>query len=112
MFAGDLGLVSQLGELSPELSIVGGTDCGVVLPQLPVVERAPGTICHAGHVGDDDVNMTLRIERSARIVLEECVDEVSRAHRLTRFGALVSTALGEILLYPFHRGRHGRPVGF
>ena len=82
MLAGDAGLVADLRQLGAKLRVVGRADGRVVLPQLLVVERLPCPVRHLGHVGDKDVDVALRIESAARVVLEQRIDEVAGSHRI------------------------------
>ena len=82
VLAGDAGLVADLRQLGAKLRVVGRADGRVVLPQLLVVERLPCPVRHLGHVGDQDMDVALWIERATRVVLEQRIDEVAGSHRI------------------------------
>jgi hypothetical protein len=111
VLAGDLRLVAELLQLGPKLRVVGGADGGVVLPQLAVVEGLPDALGHPRHVGDDHMNMTLRIERTARVVLEQRIDEIAGPDRSTVLATLIASAFGKVLLHPRHGALHRPHVG-
>jgi len=74
------------------------------------VKRLPGTVRHSGQVGDDDMDMTLRIERTARFMREQSVDKITCLDWFARFGALICPALGKLALDPAHRLLDRAPV--
>jgi hypothetical protein len=71
MLAGGLGLVAELLQLGAEGGVVELADRRVVLPDLAVPQRLPVALEIAGQVGDDGVDVPLRIERAARVMGEQ-----------------------------------------
>jgi hypothetical protein len=88
--------------------VVELADRGVVLPDLAVPQRLPGALGIAGQVGDDGVDMPLRIERAARVMGEQGIDEVAGLLGLAAAAALIVPALGELLLDQLRHGRFDR----
>ena len=95
VFAGTVGLVAQLLDLGTELRRVDRTDDCLVVPELAIMQRAPLPVLRSGHVGDDDVDMALRIERAARVVLEHRRHQVASANR-NGDAVLLDARFGEI----------------
>ena len=112
MLAGCLGLIAELLELGAEGGVIELADCRVVFPDLTVPQRLPIALEVAGQIGDDGVNMPLGIERAARVVGKQGINEVAGLLRLAAATALVIAAFGILLLDELRHGRaHGRHVG-
>lgn len=79
--------------------MVDCADHGVVRPDFVSVERMPLAIRPLRQVGQDRMDMELGIERAARVVLKECVDQIAGLHRL-RFAVLRDARFSEVLLDP------------
>ena len=105
VLARSLGLVAELLQLGAECGVVELADGRVVLPDLAVPQRLPVAFEVAGEVGDDGMDMPLRIERAARVVGEQGIDQVAGLLRLTIAIAFVVARLSELL---FDELRHGR----
>ncbi|PAV68904.1 hypothetical protein WR25_26010 [Diploscapter pachys] len=101
VLAAGFDLEADLLHAGAQVCVIDRADDGVVGPDAVGVERLPLAVGHAGHVGDDRVDVRLRVEGAARVVLEEGVDEVAGldGHLLA---ADVLAGLGEVLLDPRH----------
>src|SRR3546814_10238567 len=75
VLAAKLYSVADLLERRPQVAVVNRADDAVVAPDLVGVKGLPLAIGHLRHVADHSVNMALRIERPAGIVLEERSEE-------------------------------------
>ena len=102
MLAVQLNFVAQLIHTGPQEGVLDRADNGVVGPDLVGVKRLPFAVRHARHVGDDGMDVQLRIEGPARVVLEEGVDQIAglNGRRLAIDGL---ATFGEVFLDPCHR---------
>ncbi|ANI80068.1 hypothetical protein EP837_03684 (plasmid) [Sphingobium sp. EP60837] len=53
----------------------------LAFPDRAIVERLPFSVRHLGQVGDHRMDMALGIERPARVMLEQGIDEVAGPDR-------------------------------
>src|SRR3546814_18905805 len=77
VLAAKLYSVADLLERRPQVAVVNRADDDVVAPDLVGVKGLPLAIGHLLHVPDDSVNMALRLQRPAGIVLEGRLDEIA-----------------------------------
>ena len=101
VLAAGLDLVADLLETGAHIGMVDRADDGVVGPDAVGMERLPFAVGHAGEVRHDRVDMGLGIERAARVVLEEGVEEVAGLDG-DLLAADVLAGLGEVALDPGH----------
>src|SRR3546814_18003330 len=66
----EINPVTELLESCTQIGMIDRADDTVVAPQLVPMERLPFAVGHAGQIGNDGVDMSLRIEGPARVVLE------------------------------------------
>ncbi len=108
----ELHLVAELLHLLAQEGVVDRADHGVVAPDLVGMERLPLAVGHLGQVGDHGVDVRLRVQRAAGVMLEQGENEVPGLHR--HLAALdVLAALREVAFDPPHcprRGLHGGAV--
>ena len=112
VLAGRLDLIAELLHLAAQIGMIDRADDGVAGPDLVGMQRLPFATRHTGHVGDDRMDMRLRVERSARVVLEQAVGEIARGDRYFP-PVYVLASLREVLLDPGHGladGGHMRAV--
>jgi len=110
MLALEFHLIADPLEPGAQEGMVDRADDAVVAPELVGMERLPFAVGHAREIGDDCVDMRLRIERAAGIVLEQRVDEIAGLDRhLAAFD--VAPPLGEVLLDPGHGLLDGGHIG-
>ncbi|MCY1170092.1 hypothetical protein D9M73_101530 [compost metagenome] len=110
MFTLELYAVAKLLEAGPQIGVVDGADRRVAAPDLVGVERLPFAVWHLRQIGDDGMDMGLRVERAARVVLEQRIDQIAGLDRDLAALHILAT-LGEILLDPCHRLLDGSHVG-
>jgi len=82
VLARDLGFVAELLEVRPQRGVVDGAKDRVVLPDLSVPQRLPVAILVLGHRSNDSMGMVLRVQRPARVVLEQGVEKLACDHAL------------------------------
>ena len=82
VLARDLGFVAELLEVRPQRGVVDGAKDCVVLPDISVPQRLPVAILVLGHRSNDSMGMVLRVQRPARVVLEQGVEELACDHAL------------------------------
>ena len=105
VLAAGFDLVADLLEAGAHIGMVDRADDGVAGPDAVGMERLPFAVRHAGQVGDDGVDMGLRIERAARVVLEEGVEEVAGLDG-DLLAADVLAGLGKVAFDPGHGLSH------
>ena len=108
MLAGGLGLVAELLQLGAEGGMVELADRRIVLPDLTVPQCLPIALEIAGEVCDHGMDMALRIERAARVMGKEGIDEIAGPLGLAVAAAFVIAGLGELLLDKLRHGRTHR----
>ena len=81
--------------------MIDAADDRVVLPQLIVVNRLPPRP-DFGQVRDDDVEVRLRVELAARVVLEHGIGEIAGTDGIALGVVGISAAFGEVLFDPGH----------
>jgi len=93
--------VPQLLEFDAQMCMIDRADDAVVAPDLVGMKRLPFAVRHAGQVGDHGVDMRLRVECPAGVVLEERIDQIAGLDgNLASFD--VAPAFGEIGFDPIH----------
>ena len=111
VLAGQLGGVAKLFERIAQGRAIDRADHRVVTPDFAIVQRAPFTAWHPRHIRNDRMDMALRVERAARVVLEQCIDQVASPDR--HVAAIYFLApLGKVDLGPAHRPFDRRHIRF
>src|SRR3546814_16393798 len=77
----EINPVTELLESCTQIGMIDRADDTVVAPQLVPMERLPFAVGHAGQIGHAGVDMSLRIEGPARVVLEWGIDKVTSLDR-------------------------------
>ena len=110
MFSCRRGLVTERLDVGLELGVIDRSEQRVVRPELVVMQRVPLAIGALGGVGDDGVDMRLRVEIAVGVVLEQRDDEVAGLDRLG-LAVLPFPRFGEVLFGPRERCLDRRHVG-
>ena len=110
MFTRQVGLIAHLLDQRPQGRVMDAADDRIVLPELFIMQGPP-RLANTGQIGDDDMEMGLRVQPTARVVLEDGIGQMAGADRLTLGVGFISAPLGEGLFYPAHRLSNRRHVG-
>ena len=127
VLAGKLGFIPQAFELFAQDRVGHRTERSAGSVHRAIVPGSPPVIAddltrfridavalaesfgQASEVGNDGMNMTLRIGGAARVMLKECVDKIAGSDR-NIFAADMNAGFCEILFCPSHGFLHGLKV--
>ena len=101
MLSGLTGLIAEVFDDRPQGCVIDAADQGIVLPEF-IVEQGLPVARDLGQIGNDYMDMRLRVELAARVVLEQGIGQMLGTDGIA-FGIVdIGPSLGECLLDPAH----------
>jgi hypothetical protein len=96
VLSGLTGLIAEVFDDRPQGCVIDAADQGIVLPEF-IVEQGLPIARDLGQIGNDHMDMRLRVELAARVVLEQGIGQMPGADGIA-FGIVdISPPLGESL---------------